>query len=140
VGDTLFMPDGGTARADFPGGDARVLFNSIKKVLALDPSTRLFMCHDYQPNGRKLKFMTTVAEQKKSNIHIKDGVTVDAFVEMREERDATLGMPHLIMPALQVNMRAGHFPEAEKNEISYLKIPIQGLKKILVAHAASERS
>lgn len=139
VGDTLFMPDGGTARADFPGGDARVLFNSIQKVLSLAANTRLFMCHDYQPNGRQLEFMTTVAEQKKSNIHVQDGVSVDAFVRMREERDATLGMPRLIMPALQVNMRAGHFPEAEENEMSYLKVPVVGLKRILVAHTNSEK-
>ena len=138
VGDTLFMPDGGTARADFPGGDARVLFNSIKTVLSLPSDTRLFMCHDYQPNGRDLKFVTTVAEQKKSNIHVKDGVSADEFVQMREARDATLGMPRLIMPALQVNMRAGHFPEFEDNETSYLKVPVSGLKKTLVAHAAQE--
>ena len=138
VGDTLFMPDGGTARADFPGGDARVLFNSIKTVLALPEDTRLFMCHDYQPNGRELECVTTVAEQKKANIHIKDGVTVDDFVNMREARDATLGMPRLIMPSLQVNMRAGHFPEPEGNEMSYLKVPIQGLKKILITDAHTE--
>lgn len=134
VGDTLFMPDGGTARADFPGGDARVLFNSIKKVLSLPNETRLFMCHDYQPNDRELEFMTTVSEQKLSNIHVKDGVSADEFVKMREERDATLRMPRLIMPALQVNMRAGHFPETEDNQTSYLKVPVIGLKKTLMAH------
>lgn len=137
VGDTLFMPDGGTARADFPGGDARILFESIKTVLSLPETTRLFMCHDYQPNGRELEFMTTVADQRISNIHVKDGVTVDEFVKMREERDATLGMPQLIMPALQVNMRAGHFPEPEDNETPYLKVPVLGLKKRFLTHSDS---
>jgi glyoxylase-like metal-dependent hydrolase (beta-lactamase superfamily II) len=135
VGDTLFMPDGGTARADFPGGDARILYQSIKKVLSLPAQTRLFMCHDYQPNGRDLEYMTTVAEQNASNIHIKQGISEDEFVNMRLTRDATLGMPRLILPALQVNMRAGHFPEPEENEVAYLKVPVTGLKKSLLTHS-----
>jgi glyoxylase-like metal-dependent hydrolase (beta-lactamase superfamily II) len=135
VGDTLFMPDGGTARADFPGGDARILYQSIKKVLSLPAETRLFMCHDYQPNGRKLENVTTVAEQNASNIHIKDGISEDEFVSMRQTRDATLGMPRLILPALQVNMRAGHFPEPEENQTAYLKVPVSGLKKSLLAQS-----
>lgn len=134
VGDTLFMPDAGTARADFPGGDARTLYQSIKKVLRLKPETRLFMCHDYQPNGRELEYMTTVAEQNASNIHIKEGISEGEFVNMRQTRDATLGMPRLILPALQVNMRAGHFPEPEENETTYLKVPVTGLKKSLLEH------
>lgn len=129
VGDTLFMPDCGTARADFPGGNARTLFQSIQKVLTLPNETRLFMCHDYQPHYRELKFMTTVAAQKKSNIHIKSGISEDDFVSMRQTRDKTLGMPRLIFPSLQTNMRAGHFPESENNETVYLKVPISGLKK-----------
>lgn len=140
VGDTLFMPDGGTARADFPGGDARTLYNSIKKVLSLPDQTRLFMCHDYQPNGRDLEFMTTVAEQKMFNIHVNDGVSIDEFVEMREARDAILSMPKLIIPALQVNMRAGHFPEPEDNEVPYLKVPVLGFKKTAVAHDDSDKA
>ncbi len=130
VGDTLFMPDGGTARADFPGGDARTLYRSIKKVLSLPSKTRLFICHDYQPNGRELKHMTTVAEQIAANIHVKQGTTEEAFVSLREARDATLSMPKLILPALQVNMRAGYFPPAEDNEVTYLKVPVEGLKGI----------
>ena len=131
VGDTIFMPDGGTARADFPGGDARTLYRSIRKILSLPAQTRLFMCHDYQPNGRELEYQTTVAEQKASNIHVHDGITEDDFVAMREARDATLGMPRLIYPSLQTNMRAGHFPAAETNETVYLKVPISGLKRPL---------
>lgn len=134
VGDTLFMPDGGTARADFPGGDARTLYRSIQKVLSLPNDTRLFMCHDYQPNGRKLEYLTTVAEEKRDNIHVNDAITEDEFVAMREARDATLDMPRLIFPSLQVNMRAGHFPDPEDNDTTYLKIPLQGVKKILLAH------
>jgi glyoxylase-like metal-dependent hydrolase (beta-lactamase superfamily II) len=128
TGDTIFMPDGGTARADFPGGDARVLYRSIKKLLALPPETRMFICHDYGPNGREIKWQTSVGEQRTSNIHVHDGITEEAFVEMRETRDATLNMPRLIMPSIQVNMRAGYFPEAENNGETYLKIPIQGIK------------
>jgi glyoxylase-like metal-dependent hydrolase (beta-lactamase superfamily II) len=132
VGDTLFMPDAGTARADFPGGDASTLYQSIQKVLSLPPKTRLFMCHDYQPNGRELEYMTTVAEQNASNIHIKHGISEDEFVRMRQARDTTLGMPRLILPSLQVNMRAGHFPDPEENETTYLKVPVTGLKKLLL--------
>ncbi len=132
VGDTLFMPDAGTARADFPGGDASSLFHSIKKVLSLPPQTKLYMCHDYQPNGRDLEYVTTVAEQNELNIHINQNISESEFIDMREARDKTLGMPRLIFPSLQVNMRAGHFPEPEKNQTSYLKVPITGLKKILV--------
>ncbi len=128
VGDTLFMPDGGTARADFPGGDARELYRSIKKVLSLPTDTRLFICHDYQPNGRELQFMTTVGDQINANIHVGQGINEDEFVTMRQARDATLSMPRLILPALQVNMRAGHFPPAEDNEVTYLKVPVAGLK------------
>ena len=129
VGDTLFMPDGGTARADFPGGDARTLFRSIQKVLALPNQTKLYMCHDYQPNGRDLVFVTTVAEQKASNIHVSQGVTEDEFVLVREKRDSTLPMPRLIMPSLQVNMRAGHFPPADSGDRVFLKVPVSGIKK-----------
>ncbi|MBL6781623.1 MAG: MBL fold metallo-hydrolase [Alphaproteobacteria bacterium] len=128
VGDTMFMPDGGTARADFPGGDARTLYQSIKKLLALPPETRMFICHDYGPNGRDIKWQTSVAEQRQNNIHVRDGISEDDFVEMREKRDATLNMPRLIMPSIQVNMRAGYFPEAENNGETYIKVPIQGLK------------
>ncbi|MGN2434240.1 MBL fold metallo-hydrolase [Pseudomonas syringae] len=124
VGDTLFMPDYGTARCDFPGADARTLYRSIRKLLALPRQTILFMCHDYLPNGRDLKYMTTVAEQRASNIHVHDGVDEDAFVNMREARDATLEMPVLMLPAVQVNMRGGHFPEPDDNGVVYLKIPI----------------
>ncbi|MDF2399194.1 MULTISPECIES: MBL fold metallo-hydrolase [Pseudomonas] len=127
VGDTLFMPDYGTARCDFPGADARTLYRSIGKILALPPETRLFMCHDYLPNGRELQYMTTVAEQRANNIHIHQGVDEDSFVKMREARDATLDMPVLILPSVQVNMRSGHFPEPEDNGVSYLKIPLNTL-------------
>ncbi|MCO7572928.1 MBL fold metallo-hydrolase [Pseudomonas chlororaphis] len=127
VGDTLFMPDYGTARCDFPGADARTLYRSIGKILALPPQTRLFMCHDYLPNGRELQYMTTVAEQRANNIHIHQGVDEDSFVKMREARDATLDMPVLILPSVQVNMRSGHFPEPEDNGVSYLKIPLNTL-------------
>jgi glyoxylase-like metal-dependent hydrolase (beta-lactamase superfamily II) len=127
VGDTIFMPDGGTARADFPGGDARVLYQSIKKVLSLPADTRLFMCHDYQPNGREVEYETTVAAERNENIHVHDGITEDEFVAMREARDATLNMPVLILPSLQVNMRAGHFPPSDDNGMVYLKVPINAL-------------
>jgi len=110
VGDTLFMPDGGSARADFPGGDARELYRSMKRVLALPNETRLFMCHDYGPNGRDIEWETTVADERAHNIHVKDGISEDEFVAMREARDATLDMPKLIIPSLQVNMRAGQLP------------------------------
>ncbi len=125
VGDTMFMPDYGTARADFPGGSARDLYRSIKKVLALPPETRLFLCHDYKAPGRDVyAWETTVAEQRKSNKHVHDGVTEDEFVAMREARDKTLGMPKLIIPSIQVNMRAGDLPEPEDNGVRYLKVPI----------------
>lgn len=127
VGDTLFMPDYGTARCDFPGADARVLYRSIAKILSLAPETRLFMCHDYLPNGREMMYMTTVAEQRANNIHIREGIEEDAFVQMREKRDATLEMPVLILPSVQINMRGGHMPEPEENGMRYLKIPINGL-------------
>lgn len=127
VGDTLFMPDAGTARADFPGGDARTLYRSIRKVLSLPGETRLFMCHDYPPDGREVEYETTVAAEKASNIHVHDGITEDEFVAMRETRDATLDMPVLILPSLQVNMRAGHLPPAEDNNTVYLKVPINAL-------------
>ena len=128
VGDTLFMPDGGTARADFPGGDARTLYRSIHKILALPETYRMFICHDYQPGGREFAFQTSVKEQRESNIHIADNVSEDAFVAMREARDATLNMPKLIMPSIQVNMRAGHMPKAEENGDTYLKVPITGIR------------
>ncbi|UNB63247.1 MBL fold metallo-hydrolase [Pseudomonas syringae group genomosp. 7] len=127
VGDTLFMPDYGTARCDFPGADARTLYRSIHKLLALPPDTLLFMCHDYLPNGRELQYMTTVAEQRASNIHVHDGVDEDTFVSMREARDVTLDMPVLMLPSVQVNMRCGHFPEPEDNGVVYLKIPLNAL-------------
>jgi glyoxylase-like metal-dependent hydrolase (beta-lactamase superfamily II) len=127
VGDTLFMPDYGTARCDFPGGDARTLYRSINKVLSLPADTRLYMCHDYQPGGRELLFMSTVAEERASNIHVRDGVSEDEFVAMRQARDATLSMPTLILPSVQVNMRAGEMPPPEANGTRYLKIPINAL-------------
>jgi len=127
VGDTLFMPDGGTARADFPGGDARQLYRSIQRVLALPPQTRLFMCHDYGPNGRDIRWETTVADERAHNIHVRDGVTEDAFVALRETRDKTLGMPKLIIPSLQVNIRAGHLPEPDASGKRFLKVPVNGL-------------
>jgi glyoxylase-like metal-dependent hydrolase (beta-lactamase superfamily II) len=125
IGDTLFMPDYGTARADFPGGSARDLYRSIRKVLALPPETRLFLCHDYKAPGRdSFQWETTVAEQRASNVHVKDGVTEDQYVAMREARDKTLGMPKLIIPSIQVNMRAGDLPEPEDNGVRYLKVPL----------------
>jgi glyoxylase-like metal-dependent hydrolase (beta-lactamase superfamily II) len=127
VGDTLFMPDGGTARCDFPGGDARVLYQSINKVLSLPPATRLYMCHDYQPGGRDVQFVSTVAEERASNIHVRDGISEEEFVTMRDARDATLAMPTLILPSVQVNMRAGHLPEAEANGTRYIKIPLNAV-------------
>ena len=124
VGDTLFMPDGGTARADFPGGDAGVLFKSIQRILALPGEMRIFVCHDYMPDGRALEYETTVSAEREANIHVHEGVSESAFVAMRTARDATLGMPTLILPSLQVNMRAGHFPPAESNGQLYLKLPV----------------
>lgn len=127
VGDTLFMPDGGTARADFPGGDARVLFHSIKRVLELPPEMRLFMCHDYAPGGRDIKWETSVAEQRATNIHVRDAVTEDEFVKMRTERDATLALPKLIIPSIQVNIRGGNLPEPDASGKRHLKVPINEL-------------
>ncbi|WP_044528415.1 MBL fold metallo-hydrolase [Herbaspirillum sp. B65] len=124
VGDTLFMPDYGTARCDFPGGNARTLFHSINDVLSLPAHTRLYLCHDYQPNGRALQFVTTVAEQRQSNVHVRDGISEEEFVAMRSARDATLAMPVLLLPSVQVNMRAGQLPPAEANGVRYLKIPL----------------
>lgn len=127
VGDTLFMPDYGTARSDFPGGDARTLYRSIRRVLDLPPETRLFMCHDYLPEGRGVRYQSSVAEQRLANIHVHDGISEDAFVTMREARDATLDMPLLILPSVQINMRAGRLPPPEVNGVHYLKIPINAL-------------
>jgi glyoxylase-like metal-dependent hydrolase (beta-lactamase superfamily II) len=127
VGDTLFMPDVGTARCDFPGGDAQALYASTRKILSLPPETRLFMCHDYPPNDRAVVFETTVAEQRAKNIHVHDGITEAQFVEMRTKRDATLDMPVLILPAVQINIRAGELPPKESNGVSYLKIPLDAL-------------
>ena len=126
VGDTLFMPDYGTARADFPGGDARTLYRSIRKLLLLPGQTRLFMCHDYKAPGRDTyAWETTVAEERERNIHVHDGVGEDEFVAMREKRDATLAAPVLLLPSVQVNIRAGHWPKAESNGVRYLKIPMR---------------
>ncbi|WP_430431369.1 MBL fold metallo-hydrolase [Oceanicaulis sp.] len=128
VGDTLFMPDFGTARCDFPGGDARTLYRSIQKIFALPDETRLFMCHDYKAPGRdEYAWESTVAEERASNIHVGGGVDEDSFVAMRERRDATLAMPNLILPSVQVNMRAGELPPAEDNGVHYLKIPFDAL-------------
>ena len=124
VGDTLFMPDGGTARVDFPGGDAKTLYDSIHRILNLPEQSRIFVCHDYLPDGRELEFETTVAAELEENIHIHRGVSEAAFIEMRTARDATLGMPTLILPSLQVNMRAGHFPPPEDGGKMFLKLPI----------------
>ena len=127
VGDTLFMPDVGTARCDFPGGSAQMLYRSMRRLLSLPGETRLFLCHDYPPAGRKEQCVTTVAEQRRSNIHIHDGVDEAAFIAMRSARDATLEMPNLILPSIQVNIRAGEFPPAEANGVSYLKLPLNAL-------------
>lgn len=127
VGDTLFMPDFGTARCDFPGGDARVLFRSIRKILTLPPETRLFLCHDYAPGGREYRWETTVAAERAENIHVHNGVSEDDFVEMRSTRDKQLSMPQLILPSVQVNMRAGELPPADDNGVHYLKLPVDAL-------------
>ena len=128
VGDTIFMPDFGTARADFPGGDARQLFRSIRRLLALPRETRLFLCHDYKAPGRDAyAWETTVGQQRDENIHVKDGTSEDEFVEMRTTRDRTLAMPNLIMPSVQVNMRGGRLPDPEDNGVSYIKIPVNAL-------------
>ena len=126
IGDTMFMPDFGTARADFPGGDARELYRSIRKILSLPPQTRLFMCHDYKAPGRDhYAWETTVAEEKARNVHVHEGVSEDDFVNMRETRDKTLATPLLLLPSIQVNIRAGKFPPAEANGVRYLKVPLR---------------
>ena len=127
VGDTLFMPDVGTARCDFPGGNAHTLYQSVRKLLSLPPETRLFMCHDYPPEGREAQWECTVADQRARNIHVHDGVSEAAFVAMRTKRDAGLAMPVLILPSVQVNIRAGELPPPEANGVSYLKIPLNAL-------------
>ena len=127
VGDTMFMPDVGTARCDFPGGDAKTLYGSVKKILSLPGDTRLFMCHDYPPTDRPVAFETTVAEQRAKNIHVHDGISEAQFVDMRTKRDATLEMPVLILPAVQVNIRAGEMPPKDENGVAYLKIPVNAL-------------
>ncbi|MEM5581761.1 MBL fold metallo-hydrolase [Roseibium sp. AS2] len=127
VGDTLFMPDGGSARADFPGGDAATLYDSIQKVLSLPDDMRLFMCHDYGPNGRDIQWETTVGAEKEHNIHVGGGKTKEDFVKFRTERDAQLDMPKLIIPSLQVNMRAGKLPPADDSGKTFLKVPVNGL-------------
>jgi len=124
VGDTLFMPDVGTARCDFPGGNAHMLYQSIQKILAFPDSTRLFMCHDYPPDSRTALWETTVAAQRQHNIHVNDSIDEQTFVSRRQARDATLSMPNLILPSIQINIRAGHFPVPENNGVSYLKIPL----------------
>ena len=127
VGDTLFMPDGGTARADFPGGDARILYRSIRRVLELPLTMRLFMCHDYAPGGRQVQWQTTVAEERAQNIHVRDGIAEDDFVAMRMTRDAGLGLPQLIIPSIQVNIRGGNLPEPDATGQRHLKVPINKL-------------
>ncbi len=127
VGDTMFMPDVGTARCDFPGGDAKTLYKSVKKILSMPDDTRLFMCHDYPPNDRPIAFETTVREQRLNNIHINDSISEAQFVEMRTKRDATLEMPVLILPSVQVNIRAGEMPPKDDNGVSYLRIPVNAL-------------
>ncbi len=127
VGDTIFMPDVGTARCDFPGGNAKTLYQSMQKILSYPDDTRLFMCHDYPPTDRPIAYETTVGEEKRKNIHVHEGVTEDQFVEMRNQRDQTLEMPVLILPSIQVNIRAGHPPPAETNGKTYLKIPFNAL-------------
>ena len=127
VGDTLFMPDAGTARADFPGGDAHVLYRSVKRLLELPSETRLFMCHDYAPGGREIKWETSVAEQRATNIHVRDGISEDDFVKMRTARDATLALPNLIIPSIQVNIRGGNLPKPDESGKRYLKVPVNEL-------------
>ncbi len=127
VGDTLFMPDVGSARADFPGGDARQLYRSMRRLLALPPETTLYVCHDYPPASRAVRWQTTVAEQRAHNIHVRDGIGEDEFVAMRQARDATLDVPTLILPSIQVNVRAGQLPPADENGVSYLRIPLNAL-------------
>jgi glyoxylase-like metal-dependent hydrolase (beta-lactamase superfamily II) len=138
VGDTLFMPDGGTARADFPGGDAHVLFQSIQRILSLPGQTRIFVCHDYFPNGRELEYETTVAAELSDNVHVHRGISEEAFVAMRKARDVTLGMPTLILPSLQVNMRAGYFPPADANGDVFLRLPVNAFGGANVARFTAE--
>lgn len=134
VGDTLFMPDYGTARADFPGGDARALYRSIRRVLALPDETRLFMCHDYKAPGRDdYRWETTVAEQRRHNVHIHDGIDEDTFVAMREARDATLAVPRLLLPSIQVNIRAGRLPKPDANGVSFLRIPVKNPQHVIAS-------
>ena len=140
VGDTLFMPDAGTARCDFPGGDASTLFQSIQRLLALPGETRVFVCHDYQPDDRDLAYETTVAEQREKNIHVGGGIQVQDFVRMREARDVQLGMPSLILPSLQINMRAGLIPAADKDDRFFLKVPLNGFGGINMAELPKEAS
>jgi glyoxylase-like metal-dependent hydrolase (beta-lactamase superfamily II) len=127
VGDTLFLPDVGTARADFPGGDAKTLYASTRRLLGLPGETRMFVCHDYPPEGRPPRWETTVQEQRAKNIHVRDGITEAQFVAMRNARDATLEVPTLILPSIQVNVRAGQFPPPDDNGVSYLRIPLNAL-------------
>ncbi|MDN3919409.1 MBL fold metallo-hydrolase [Roseateles violae] len=129
VGDTLFMPDVGSARADFPGGDAHQLYRSMRRILALPPATRIYVCHDYPPPGREARWCTTVAEQRAANIHVRDGIDEAQFVAMRRARDATLEVPTLILPAIQINVRAGRLPPADDNGIAYLRIPLNTLPR-----------
>ena len=131
VGDTLFMPDLGSARADFPGGDARELYRSIRKILSYPDDTFIFVCHDYPPTSRKVEWVTTVGEQKKNNIHVKTSIEEDEFVKVREARDKTLSMPKLIIPSIQVNMRAGNLPPAEDNGEVFIKVPINTMKNLV---------
>jgi len=128
VGDTLFMPDAGTARADFPGGDAAILYRSIQRLLALPDDTKVYLCHDYGVEGRELEYETTIGEERSNNIHVNSQIKEDDFVRMRVARDKTLGMPHLILPSLQVNVRAGEFPDPEDNGTTYLKLPLNAFK------------
>lgn len=127
VGDTLFMPDGGTARADFPGGDARQLYRSIRKILSLPPEMRVFVCHDYAPDGREVRWQTTVADERANNVHIRDGIIEDEFAALREARDRTLPMPKLILPSIQVNIRGGALPEPDASGKRFLKVPVNAL-------------
>ena len=128
VGDTLFMPDLGSARADFPGGDARMLYRSMRRLLDLPPETRMYVCHDYPPPGREPRWETTVAQQRAKNIHVRDGIGEDDFVRMRQARDAVLEVPTLILPSIQVNVRAGQLPPVEDNGVAYLRIPVNAFK------------
>ncbi len=129
VGDTLFMPDVGSARADFPGGDAHTLYRSMRRLLKLPPATRMFVCHDYPPTGREPAWETTVAQQRGKNIHVRDGITKEGFVAMRTARDAALEVPTLLLPSIQVNVRGGQLPPADENGVAYLRIPLNALPR-----------